>query len=158
MITCVLRSEAKPIHVQALATQPSIKRLTEGMFHGFSRSNEVEVRPSSRGPLFQRARVEFCPVIHRNRARLSQRSLKALTQPIQQRIVKRLRALTAHPRPQDIKKLAGEVDLYRIRDGDDRNIDTTRAKELIVLIAKIGDRNEIDQYPAHSWSDPISHA
>ncbi len=73
----------------------------------------------------------------------AERQLKALAESIQKRIVKRLRMLTGNPRPQGVKKLAGEDDLYRIREGDYRIIYTIRDKELIVLVVKIGDRKEI---------------
>ena len=51
---------------------------------------------------------------------LTERQLNALTQPIQQRIVKPLRALTPDPRIQGVKKVAGEDDLHRILADDDR--------------------------------------
>ena len=73
----------------------------------------------------------------------AERQLKALAESIQKRIVKRLRTLTGNPRPQGVKKLAGEDDLYRIGVGDYRIIYTIRNKELIVLVVKIGDRKEI---------------
>lgn len=73
----------------------------------------------------------------------AERQLKALTEPVQMRIVKRLRTLKENPRPQGVKKLAGEDDLYRIREGDYRIIYTIRDKKLIVLVVKIGDRKEI---------------
>lgn len=73
----------------------------------------------------------------------AERQLKALTEPVQKRIVKRLHTLRKNPRPQGIKKLAGEVDLYRIREGDDRIIYTIRDKALIVLVVKIGNRKDV---------------
>ena len=73
----------------------------------------------------------------------AERQLKALAGPIQKRIVKRLHTLTANPRPQGVKKLAGEDDLYRIREGDHRIIYTIRNKKLIVLVVKVGARKEI---------------
>ena len=73
----------------------------------------------------------------------AERQLKALAEPTQKRIVKRLRTLKKNPRPQGVKKLAGEDDLYRIREGDYRIIYTIRDKELIALVVKIGDRKEI---------------
>jgi mRNA interferase RelE/StbE len=51
--------------------------------------------------------------------------------------------LAANPRPQGVKKLAGEDDLYRIREGDYRIICTIHDKELIVLVVKNDDRKEI---------------
>jgi mRNA interferase RelE/StbE len=73
----------------------------------------------------------------------AERQFKALAGPIQKRIVRRLRMLKENPRPQGVKKLAGEEDLYRIREGDYRIIYTIRDKELIVLVVKIGDRKEV---------------
>ncbi|MBX3329584.1 MAG: type II toxin-antitoxin system RelE/ParE family toxin [Nitrospira sp.] len=73
----------------------------------------------------------------------AERQLKSLTDSIQKRIVKRLKSLRENPRPQGVKKLVGEEDLYRIREGDYRIIYTIQDKELIVLIVKIGDRKEV---------------
>ncbi|HJT22687.1 MAG TPA: type II toxin-antitoxin system RelE/ParE family toxin [Nitrospira sp.] len=73
----------------------------------------------------------------------AERQFKALDEPVQKRVVKRLRILKENPRPQGVKKLAGEDDLYRIREGDYRIVYTIRDKELIVLVVKIGDRKEV---------------
>jgi len=73
----------------------------------------------------------------------AERQLKALTEPVQRRIVKRLRMLKGNPRPHGVKKLAGEEDLYRIREGDYRIVYTIQDKKLIVLVVKIGDRKEV---------------
>lgn len=73
----------------------------------------------------------------------AERQLKSLTDSVQKRIVKRLKSLRENPRPQGVKKLAGEEDLYRIRDGDYRIIYTIQDKELIVLVAKIGNRKDV---------------
>ena len=73
----------------------------------------------------------------------AERQLKALAEPAQKRIVKRLRTLQDNPRPQGVNKLAGEEDLYRIREGDYRIVYTIQDKKLIVLVVKIGDRKEV---------------
>jgi len=73
----------------------------------------------------------------------AERQLKSLTDSVQKRIVKRLKSLRENPRPQGVKKLAGEEDLYRIRDGDSRIIYTIQDKELIVLVVKIGNRKDV---------------
>jgi mRNA interferase RelE/StbE len=73
----------------------------------------------------------------------AERQLKACAPAVQKRLVKRLKSLRGNPRPQGVKKLAGEKDLYRIREGDYRIIYTIRDKELIVLVVKIGDRKEV---------------
>jgi mRNA interferase RelE/StbE len=73
----------------------------------------------------------------------AERQLTSLTGSVQKRIVKRLKSLRENPRPQGVKKLAGEEDLYRIREGDYRIIYTIQDKELIVLVVKIGDRKDV---------------
>ena len=73
----------------------------------------------------------------------AEHQLKALSETTQKRIVKRLKTLQHNPRPQGVKKLTGEDDIYRIREGSHRIIYTIRDKELIVLVVKIGDRKEV---------------
>lgn len=73
----------------------------------------------------------------------AERQLKALAEATQKRIITRLKSLQRNPRPQGVKKLAGEGNLYRIRDGSYRIIYTIQDKELIVLVVKIGDRKEV---------------
>ena len=73
----------------------------------------------------------------------AERQLKALAEPTQKRIVKRLKSLRENPRPHGVKKLAGEEDLYRIREGNYRIVYTIQDKKLIVLVVKIGDRKEV---------------
>ena len=73
----------------------------------------------------------------------AERQLKSLTDSVQKRIVKRLKSLHENPRPQGVKKLVGEEDLYRIREGNYRIIYTIPDKELIVLVVKIGNRKEV---------------
>jgi mRNA interferase RelE/StbE len=73
----------------------------------------------------------------------AERQLKAFAGTTQKRIVTRLKALRHNPRPQGVKKLTGEDDLYRIREGTCRIIYTIQDKELVVLVVKIGDRKEV---------------
>lgn len=73
----------------------------------------------------------------------AERQLKALAEPVQRRIVKRLKSLRENPRPQGVKKLATEEELYRIREANYRIIYTVQDRALIVLVVKIGDRKEI---------------
>ena len=72
-----------------------------------------------------------------------ERQLKAFSQAVQKCLVKRLKRLQVNPRPQGVKKLTGEDDLYRVREGSYRIIYTIREKALIVLVLKIGDRKEV---------------
>ncbi len=73
----------------------------------------------------------------------AERQLRSLSPAIQKRLVKRMKTLQHDPRPQGVKKLVGEDDLYRIREGDFRIIYTIQDKKLIVLVLKIGDRKEV---------------
>ncbi|MGE0274710.1 MAG: type II toxin-antitoxin system RelE/ParE family toxin [Nitrospiraceae bacterium] len=73
----------------------------------------------------------------------AERQLKSLAEPVQKRIARRLRILRENLRPHGVKTLAGEEDLYRLREGDYRIVYTICDKELIVLVVKIGARKEI---------------
>ena len=73
----------------------------------------------------------------------AERQLRSFAPAIQKRLVKHMRTLQHDPRPQGVKKLAGEDHLYRIREGDYRIIYTIHDDELIVLVVKIGDRKEV---------------
>ena len=73
----------------------------------------------------------------------AERQLKALTALVQKRIAKRLKSIRENPRPHGVKKLAGEEDLYRIREGDYRIVYAIQDKKLIILVVKIGDRKEV---------------
>lgn len=73
----------------------------------------------------------------------AERQLRSFAPAIQKRLIKRMKSLQNDPRPPGVKKLAGEDNLYRIREGDYRIIYMVQDKELIVLVVKIGDRNEV---------------
>lgn len=73
----------------------------------------------------------------------AERQLRSFAPAIQKRLIKRMKALQNDPRPPGVKKLAGHDDLYRVPEGDHRIIYTIQAKELIVLVLKIGDRKEV---------------
>ena len=60
-----------------------------------------------------------------------------------QRIVARLRTLTAMPRPQGCEKLAGYADRYRLRQGRYRIVYFIDDKRHEVTIFKIGQRKDV---------------
>ena len=60
-----------------------------------------------------------------------------------QRIVTRIQALTANPRPHGAEKLAGYSDRYRIRQGNFRIIYLIDDDASQVTIFKIGDRKDV---------------
>lgn len=80
-------------------------------------------------------RIEFAPRVYRQFVDLSRKA--------QARLGLRIEALAGNPRPQGVKKISGEENLYRIRWGDYRVVYQVREKDRIVLIAKIGHRREI---------------
>lgn len=71
------------------------------------------------------------------------KQLAAISSIYRKRIVGRIDALQVDPRPSGCKKLRGAYDLYRIRIGDYRVVYQIRDKELLVLIVRIGHRNEV---------------
>lgn len=62
---------------------------------------------------------------------------------MQIRLGRRIDSLAENPRPQGVKKLSGEDDMYRIRVGDYRIIYQIREKSLVVLIVRIGHRSDV---------------
>ena len=78
--------------------------------------------------------------------RLGPRTCKALYHlpgDVRSRVVRRLKALEADPRPQGSVKLAGAEDLYRVRVGDWRIVYAIRERELVVVVVRIGHRREV---------------
>lgn len=80
-------------------------------------------------------RIEFAP--------RADRQFKALDRSLQARLARRINSLAENPRPQGIKKLAGEEDLYRLRVGDYRIIYQIQEKRLVVLVVGVGHRAEV---------------
>ncbi len=58
------------------------------------------------------------------------------------KILKRIEALRAEPRPPGVEKLSGQ-EKYRIRQGVYRILYEIRNNELIVVVVKIGHRREV---------------
>jgi mRNA interferase RelE/StbE len=71
------------------------------------------------------------------------RVLKKLTGDTAQRLADAINELADDPRPAGMKKLAGEINLYRIRVGDYRIIYQIENKQLVVLIVAIGHRRDV---------------
>jgi mRNA interferase RelE/StbE len=73
----------------------------------------------------------------------AQRDLKRLPREIQKRLLTRLEALVADPRPPGADMLAGPMNVWRVRVGGYRIIYTIRGDTLLVLVLRIGHRREI---------------
>ncbi len=80
-------------------------------------------------------RIEFAPK--------AARQFRAFDRGLQRRLARRIDALAANPRPQGVKKLAGEEDLYRLRVGDYRILFQIRERRVTVLVVGVGHRSEI---------------
>lgn len=68
-----------------------------------------------------------------------------LPRDVQKRLKNKIDSLQHDPRPQGVKKLAANEDLYRIRIGDYRIIYQIQDRQLVILLLKIGHRREIYQ-------------
>lgn len=62
---------------------------------------------------------------------------------LRRRLVARIQALAAEPRPAGAQKLAGSSGAYRVRQGGYRVVYETLESERRVVIVKIGHRREI---------------
>ena len=70
------------------------------------------------------------------------KELETLPRKDRQRVVARIRALAADPRPAGCEKLAGQ-DLYRVRQGDYRVLYSIADTERSIVVIKIGHRREV---------------
>ena len=69
--------------------------------------------------------------------------LDRLPPDIRRRLVRRLEALEDNPRPRGVEKLAGVVELYRVRVGTYRIVYAIRDRELVVIVVRIGHRRDV---------------
>jgi mRNA interferase RelE/StbE len=70
------------------------------------------------------------------------KQLKKLTQSVQRLILEKIKKLDVSQPNNNIKKLVGVPDLYRLRIGDYRAVYQLRHKELVVLILKVAHRKD----------------
>ena len=74
--------------------------------------------------------------------RSAAKELESLSLTNRRRVVHRISALSADPRPSGCEKLSGE-DKYRIRQGDLRILYEVTDRESRVTIVKIGHRRDV---------------
>jgi mRNA interferase RelE/StbE len=60
-----------------------------------------------------------------------------------QRIVLRIQSLRENPRPFGCEKLSGNLDRYRVREGDYRILYSIDDEKLLVDVVKIGHRKDV---------------
>lgn len=70
-------------------------------------------------------------------------ALRKLPRDVQVRITRKIAKLGENPFPPGTVKLQAPLDLWRLRVGDYRVIYTVKAKELLVLVLKIGQRGRV---------------
>lgn len=76
-------------------------------------------------------------------ARSARKELQALDPPIGQRILARIEALSASPRPRGCKKLRGSTDLWRIRVGSYRVIYRIDDAQEVVDVSVVRHRRDV---------------
>jgi len=77
--------------------------------------------------------------------RTAEKKLQSLPLSDQQRVAAAMRKLATDPRPRGCRKLTGYDDIFRIRVGRYRIIYSVEDSKLIILILKIGHRQDIYQ-------------
>ncbi|MGH3628984.1 MAG: type II toxin-antitoxin system RelE family toxin [Sciscionella sp.] len=76
-------------------------------------------------------------------SRAAAKAFRDLQRKMQVRIASRIRSLAENPRPHDVKKLQGQDNIYRLREGDYRLLYEIFDQRLLVHILRIGHRREI---------------
>ncbi len=76
--------------------------------------------------------------------RSAARELEAVAQKDdRRRLVARIEALSANPRPAGCEKLAGHADRYRVRQGDYRVVYAVDDAQRAVVVFKVGHRRDV---------------
>jgi mRNA interferase RelE/StbE len=70
------------------------------------------------------------------------KELEALPQKDRRRVVRRVQALAVDPRPSGAEKLKG-LELYRVRQGDNRVLYEVADAARTVTVIKIGNRRDV---------------
>ena len=73
----------------------------------------------------------------------AEKSLKKVPKKDISKIIKTIQHLAITPFPSGSRKLQGEEDVYRVRQGHYRIIYEVLAKKLVILVLKIGHRKDI---------------
>ncbi|MBI4469035.1 MAG: type II toxin-antitoxin system RelE/ParE family toxin [Acidobacteria bacterium] len=73
----------------------------------------------------------------------AERSIEKLPSLVQRRILKHIESLAGNPRPEGVKKLAGEANLWPTRVGAYRVVYQIFDDLLSVMVIRVGDRKEV---------------
>lgn len=69
--------------------------------------------------------------------------MRKLAEEVQRRIVRAVELLEQDPRPSGAVKLAGQVELWRIRVGACRVVYTIDDERLVVLVVRVAHRKDV---------------
>ena len=76
---------------------------------------------------------------------IAEKSLKKIPKKDLVKIIELIQILAIRPYPQGCRKLSGEDNVYRVRQGNYRVIYEVLDGELIILVLKVGHRKDIYQ-------------
>ena len=73
----------------------------------------------------------------------AEKQLRKIDSSIQKRLVKKMEQLVPNPRMIGVKKLKGEDNFYRVREGNYRIIYAIQDTELLIVVINVGHRRDI---------------
>ncbi len=73
----------------------------------------------------------------------AKKALDRIPNTVRNQLTVKIYSLKDNPRPDGCKKLKGEEDLNRIRDGDYRVVYLIQDGKLIVVVVKVGHRRDV---------------
>jgi mRNA interferase RelE/StbE len=73
----------------------------------------------------------------------AQKFIEAQSKKVQRQLIQKIEALQENPRPPASQCLDSGKKIYRIRSGHYRIIYQIKNRELLVIIAKVGDRKDV---------------
>ncbi|MEK9137437.1 MAG: type II toxin-antitoxin system RelE/ParE family toxin [Bacteroidota bacterium] len=76
-------------------------------------------------------------------ARTARKELESLSAALVERMIKKIDGLAMEPRPRGCRKLSGEENLWRIREGDYRIVYAVFDRERVVDIVRIRHRRDV---------------
>ncbi|MEO5331450.1 MAG: type II toxin-antitoxin system RelE/ParE family toxin [Magnetococcus sp. YQC-5] len=76
-------------------------------------------------------------------SKLADRELRKLPRAIQEELGRIIDSLAFNPRPAGCLKMKGQNNIWRIRTGDFRILYTIKEDQLVIIVARIGNRREV---------------
>ena len=84
----------------------------------------------------------------------AEKSLKKIPKKDLVKIIELIQILAIRPYPQGCRKLSGEDNVYRVRQGNYRVIYEIIDNELIILVLKVGHRKDVYKNQNHHHGGP----